>query len=319
MNMPPSDLRVAASDAAAAPGFMLPARDHRLDVPPDEQLQLVRVAAKSAGNLRGLRQMVAAWEAVAEKCDLAFEEMVRLAVFRLEVERDLGAELAQTVSQGRPKKRSPEVTFSSSHELPDGVTKQQAAKYRALAAVPEAAFRAYVERSRDQRKLPSASGARRHAAPARAPHRSVPSRRARSSDTLELPASVIEAVGRVFTPDVCVGNAGAGASGRVAARTKNVFDELAGDVLVADCPEPGPWLEMLQRLRKKGQVRDAVVVLSAVTWESWFRALVMGGWTVCFVEGVRTWEGVGVVVAHAGTRHRAFRLVFTALGAIVSS
>src|SRR5436190_14341137 len=145
MNMPPSDLRVAASDAAAAPGFMLPARDHRLDVPPDEQLQLVRVAAKSAGNLRGLRQMVAAWEAVAEKCDLAFEEMVRLAVFRLEVERDLGAELAQTVSQGRPKKRSPEVTFSSSHELPDGVTKQQAAKYRALAAVPEAAFGAYVE------------------------------------------------------------------------------------------------------------------------------------------------------------------------------
>src|SRR5688572_17289359 len=95
----------ALAHASFAPLVKLPRDAAPLIVPPDEHLRLVRLDAKSAGNLKGLRQMVAAWEAVAEKCDLAFEEMARLAVFRLEVERDLGAELAQTVRHGGDRSR----------------------------------------------------------------------------------------------------------------------------------------------------------------------------------------------------------------------
>src|SRR5688572_16318115 len=88
------DLPPALALGSFAPLAKLPRGAAPLVVPPDEHLRLARLDAKSAGNLKGLRQMVAAWEAVAEKCDLAFEEMARLAAFRLEVERDLGEELA---------------------------------------------------------------------------------------------------------------------------------------------------------------------------------------------------------------------------------
>src|SRR5688572_16370147 len=122
-------------------------REGGLAVPADDHLRLILAEAKLTGRLRDLRQMVAAWEAVAEKCDLVFEEMVRLAVFRLDVERDLGAELAQTVRHGGDRSRSARATLLDGG-LPDGITKQQAAKYRALAAIPDQAFRAYVEKAR---------------------------------------------------------------------------------------------------------------------------------------------------------------------------
>jgi hypothetical protein len=60
---------------------------------PSEQLALMRAQTKAAGILKDLKELAAAWEEVAKKCDLACEEMVKL---RLDVERDLGAQLAQS-------------------------------------------------------------------------------------------------------------------------------------------------------------------------------------------------------------------------------
>ena len=59
---------------------------------PSEQLARMRAQTKAAGILKDLKELAAAWEEVAKKCDLACEEMVKL---RLDVERDLGAQLAQ--------------------------------------------------------------------------------------------------------------------------------------------------------------------------------------------------------------------------------
>ena len=86
MNAHASEARAVGVEVTAP--ALWAASEKGLVVPADEQLRLVRLDAKSAGTLQGLRQMVAAWEAVAEKCALAFHELVRLAVFRLEVERE---------------------------------------------------------------------------------------------------------------------------------------------------------------------------------------------------------------------------------------
>lgn len=97
------------------PQGMLPDRPSRpapkpelsLVVPDAAHLLQLRERAREAEELPGLRKLVAAWQAAAEKCDLAFEELTRLAVYRLEVERDLGAHLAQTVHRGGHRAKSP--------------------------------------------------------------------------------------------------------------------------------------------------------------------------------------------------------------------
>jgi hypothetical protein len=138
----------------------------QLIVPSSGQFALIRAEAKAAGTLSNLQRMVAAWQAVAEKCDLAFAEVLRLAVFRLEVERDLGVHLAQTVHRGGNRSKSPRATL-----LPDGVTKKQSAAYQKLAAIPDEVFRAYIEKAKAAGTLPSSAGARRSAWP-QAPRKS---------------------------------------------------------------------------------------------------------------------------------------------------
>jgi len=61
-------------------------------------------------------------ERFAVICSLKFEELMRLAVFRLEVERELGAQVAETVNHSRRRQLSSEGTFDSS-DLPDGMTR----------------------------------------------------------------------------------------------------------------------------------------------------------------------------------------------------
>lgn len=284
-------------------------------VPAPEALAMMRQAANRDGSLRDLRQMVAAWEAVAAKCDLAFEELVRLAVFRLEVERDLGAQLAQTVRRGGDRSKSPRETLLSG-ALPWGITKQQAAKYRALAAIPDAKFQAYLLRSREERRVPTASGARRCiASPATRPRRAT---RSSAAEVLqpELPEAAIDAIGRIMTPDVCVGDPKMTAKRRVTPDAPDALAQLAGDVVVCVCPDPATWLPALQRLRQRAKLAQALVVLPAAVWADWFRLLGDDTWTVCFLSGVRSEDGVGVCVAHHGARASAFRVAFGSIGAL---
>jgi hypothetical protein len=198
-------MKVEASSAGGDPGRLLPAvvlasgglvssapaLGLGLTLPPHEDLGLLRQTARRDGTLKDLRQMVAAWEAVAARCDLAFEELVRLAVFRLEVERDLGSELAQTVRHGGDRSRSSRATLLDG-ALPPGITKQQAAKYRALAGIPQQAFQDYLAESRKARKVPNATAARRFVRPARPKaDENTPRLRARQ---LVVPSAILDAI-----------------------------------------------------------------------------------------------------------------------------
>ncbi|MFN7588919.1 MAG: hypothetical protein ACK501_05085, partial [Planctomycetota bacterium] len=98
-------------------------------IPSQGQLTLLREQARAEGKLHDLREQLAALFAVGERFGIVQAELVRLAVARLEVERDIGGQLSVEVRQGRPRKRSPRVTFSSS-PLPAGISKQQAMRFR---------------------------------------------------------------------------------------------------------------------------------------------------------------------------------------------
>jgi hypothetical protein len=293
---------------------LLPADGTPLVVPSDRQLAVMREQAKRDGTLHDLRQALAACKDVAAKCRGAHEQHVRLGLCLLEVERDLGVLLTQTVSRGRPKKRSHDATFSKSHELPSDITKQQALRYRALAAIPEEAFRAYLAHAASANSVPSAAGAKRFGVPAEPKPR--PAKREKQSEALELPAAVFDAISRIMTPDVCVGTGNVGAKACVAPDAKDIFDRLRGDVVVLKCPDPAKWLTELRRRRSKGQVQQAVVVLLAEVWTSWFRELRETEWSMCFLEGVRAEHGAGVIVAHHGARASAFRVALGSLGAL---
>jgi hypothetical protein len=146
--------------------------------------------------------MVSAMQAAAAKCDLAYEEMVRLAVYRLEVERDLGAHLAQTVVRGRPTKRCPGGTFSGSG-LPEGISKKQSVAYQRLAAIPVAVFQRYLEAVREARRFPTTRGAQAFASE-RKPRVVRPAKKVRVSRTT-VDAELVESIRRLGGIDVIVG------------------------------------------------------------------------------------------------------------------
>ena len=128
-------------------------------IPSQGQLTLLREQARAEGKLHDLREQLAALFAVGERFGIVQAELVRLAVARLEVERDIGGQLSVEVRQGRPRKRSPRVTFSSA-TLPAGISKQQAMRFRELARVPESLFQDYLRAVAADGRLPTSTGAR---------------------------------------------------------------------------------------------------------------------------------------------------------------
>lgn len=117
-------------------------------VPSRGQLTILREQARADGTLHDLREQLAALFSVGERFGVVYSELVRLAVAKLEVERDIGNQLAECLRRGRPQKRSPRVTFSEAR-LPEGVTKQQAMRFRDLARVSEPLFQSYLESVRN--------------------------------------------------------------------------------------------------------------------------------------------------------------------------
>lgn len=299
-----SELAATATDVALA-ASPVPVGSGAIVVPAHAELALLLSQAKAAGTLKDLRQTIAAWQAVAEKCDLVFEEFVRLAVFRLQVERELGAHLSQTVQRGGDRSKCPRATL-----LPEGVSKKQSSTYQKLAAIPEDVFRAYVEKSREVRKVPSSAGARRFASPTktRAPARS----RNRDGTVSGVPDVVVDACVRCLGEiAVLVGKAEV----KAAACVKGLSDlskVARGAILVATSTDPAESLRCIARLREKGRIGEAIVVLPQHINASWLTSLNCGPWSLCL-----PFEGGTPLVAHIGGHARGFALVFARLGVVV--
>ncbi len=285
-------------------------------VPSAQHLAAVLAKADDLSKLTDLHTLASVHEDLAKKCNLAFEESLRLAVFRLEVERKLGAELAQLVHRGGHGSKSTRLTSNrggTSSPLPEGITKQMAAKYRALAAIPETTFRAYVEHVREQRRLPTANGARAYSRGA-APKTMGKRARAKSaSATAVLPASVVDAL-RAFLGHVDV------RVGRLDVRTTREFAagefasrDLRGRVLFAECHDPTRWLSELDALRTRTRIEEAVVVLSTRELSTWVQQL-GAGWQCCFVAGA-----TGCAVAYCGPRTHLFAVAMLPTGVVISA
>lgn len=281
---------------------------HALDrIPSDQQFELMLASADGAEGLRDLRKLMAAAEAVAKQCDLAFEEMLRLAVNRLRVERELGRQLAQATGRGGVGSKSHRVTSKrggASNPLPAGVTKQEAQRYRLLASVPDIAFARYLEEAREKRTIPTAAGARRLV---REPRERSPRKASPSAAEIVLSPEVLDWITRIMEVDVLVGAANIPAAKRVRWNPDPNQFSLAGNVFVSDCKQPDVWLPELVRLHKCAAIERVVVALRAEVWEPWFRLLTRE-WRCCFLSGHKSNVG-GLLLAHHGVRGAAFSAV----------
>jgi len=296
---------------------LVPGRPELALVPSSEHLLRLRGEAKQNGTLTNLRQMVAAWQAVAEKCNLAFEEMTRLAIYRLEVERDLGAHLTQQVQHGGDRSRYARRTL-----LPDDITKNQCSAYKRLAAIPEDVFRAYLADAHGKDRVPSSRGARAFAASAgqKTPATKTPKKKKRGRSAAQeaaIPAEVLECLAGFMTLDVIVGDADVPSKKRVAADSKVAIEQLRGDVLVAQCPDPARWLGAIEQARRETRVSRAIVVLPAATLPEWIVGMEHGDWLLCCLRNVRDSSGHAVMLAHIGERPSVFRLAFWSLGVVL--
>ncbi len=224
-------------------------------------------------------------------------------------------ELSQTVRRGGNRPKLPQGTLLRSHGLPEGVSRKQSMVYQQLAAVPEPVFRGYLDACRANRVVPSSTGARKHGRHASRRGQARPGKHVLTG-LLELPSSVLEAVGKIMTPDVLVGSAKIRSPQHVAPDAQDVFERLAGRVFVASCPDPSRWVPKLQELRASGRIARVVFAAPAEVWERWFDQMVRGGWAICFLQDHRA-GAVGRLVAHLGEKPAAFRLAMNAVGPVV--
>lgn len=302
--VPPSGGQADAPNAALPVPAML-----SIAVPSPQQFEIARVEAREAGKSQDLHRMVSAMQAAATKCDLAYEEMVRLAVYRLEVERDLGAHLAQTVARGRPTKRCPRGTISASG-LPEGVSKKQSVAYQRLAAIPVALFQRYLEAVREARKFPTTRGAQAFASE-RKPRVVRPAKKARVSRA-SVDAELLESIRRCLGDiDVVVGKLSIPARRPIEA-VESLSATVRGQVLLVAADQAKAALPLVSRLVAAGTVAESVVLLPRDLDDGWLRGLRSGRWSVCLPV-----DGSKCVVAHIGARSRAFSLVFDALGPVL--
>jgi hypothetical protein len=301
---------MAGAPSQQPPGAPPRAADDAPALPALARLEGVLASTHDVEALARLRSFAAAHEDVARHCRLAYAEFARLAVFRLRVERKLGATLMQVVRHGGHRPRSTRETSPGGGRLPAGVTKQMAARYRQLARIAEGVFEAYLERARAAGQPPSANGARAFAAAADG--RSRTPRQGRSPAPAALPAAVLETVQRFLGAiDVQVGTAELGLRAAVALPRVQP-GKLRGRVLVAECTEPGFWLPRLARCQRAGACTELVALLPAATGAPWFRHVGDSDWLLCLVSGAPA-----LLVAYHGPRRHLFALAFRPLGAVL--
>jgi hypothetical protein len=120
-----------------------------------------------------------------------------------------------------------------------------------------------------------------------------------------------------MTPDVCVGRTPSSAKLWLKPTDKAVLQQLCGDVIIVECPDPSAWFPALRRLRSKACVNQIVVVCAAEVWSDWFRELRETDWSVAFATGARAADGAGLLVAHQGARASAFRCALAQVAAVL--
>ena len=281
-------------------------------VPSTEQFQLVRAEAKETGRTQELHRMVAAWQAAASKCHLAFEELVRLAVFRLQVERDLGTHLAQTVRHGGDRARSSRSILLEDGGLPNYVSPNQSAAYQALAAIPEDVFQGYVETARGKRKIPSSRGARAFAEPRKSAAARAKKPSTASVSSRALSPQLIDACVRCLGDiNVLVGKAKVKAALTIEAKG-DLTKKARGKVLVVEAPFSEASLRSVTKLRIGGVIEEAIVVLPREINPAWFPVFGDGQWAICFPS-----DPGSPIVAHIGSHARGFSLVFSEVGVVM--
>lgn len=312
-------MSAAESEGDRVPDPELPARIEMAALPSPERFMQLRVDARESGTQKDLHKLVSAWQAVAKQCNMAFEELTRLAVYRLEVERDLGNHLAQTVHRGGDRAKSPRDALLRDGRLPKEITRKQSRIYQSLAALPEEVFRTYLKHTYLRHVLPSSRGARGFKVPGgqAGPGRIHKRRRlAKESGPDALPAEVIDCIAAIMTPDIVVGHADLRAGRRVDVGNASL-DQLTGEVFVAQCRGPARWLAAIVELRRAALIKRAVVALPADPCAEWFAALEHGDWLLCFVQRPMGNDGKGLMLAHIGDRPSAFRLACRSLGVVV--
>jgi hypothetical protein len=296
----------------------LAAKGGLVAVPTKEQFEIVRTGARESGKVHELHRMVSAMQAAAAKCDLAHEEMVRLAEFRLQLERDLGAYLVQHVHRGGDRANAPRVRLLRDGGLPEWVTRKKSASYRELALIPDDVFRNYFEEVRKRHQVPSSRGARSFACgkkptPIRS-KRDYATRGTPSASSAEPGANLLEACLRCLgTIDVLVGNVKANVNAAVRLDAdQGLSKKLRGKVLIVEAVAPEVVMRSVAAQRLAGAVQEAVVVLPRDVNHAWFAALGEGPWSCCVPR-----EPGSPIVAHIGGHGRGFALVFARLGVLL--
>lgn len=273
-------------------------------VPSPEVLERARRLALETETGPDLRQRVIVLEQAARRCGAAFEEVIRLSLFRLNLERDIGRMLGRSLVRGGDRSRSSTSTLRNL-----GLSKNQSSRLQRLAAIPEDVFQAYAAASVSSRKLPSARGALNYGARGgqgevgEVSDSQVDGHAMRSAEAAALRhlGSVDFALGFREELEVdgrCLRSAeGVKLRGRVMAlvgRDDELVDQLAG-------------------LAASGVVEDCVALLRRRADCRWLRRIASGAWSICLVR-----PGSDVIAAHCGGRRRSFELVFRQVGIVLS-
>ncbi len=269
-----------------------------------QQLQMVLDSIECVEEMHSLHEQVAAWQDVQKRMAAANEQIVKIATVRLRLERKIGQHLAQTVYQGRPRKRSDRLTFSASARLPDGINKQRASWYRSIALVPEEMFEAFLTDRANKGKPPSATALLKILPGREARTRTAkrtddpqlfeavlvvePTEKVRLAATMATPAIILDIVARVFGEvDVLVGDGDVPCARKCKASVLRPND-LRGCVVVLDCPDPATWLPKLAALRRSATIEQVAVVLAAENSAAWFIQAALDEWVFGFVPGGET-------------------------------
>jgi len=280
--------------------------------PPQKAMEAALAAAADVPSLQILHVKAAAVEGVAKDVHVPFEDLCRLAEFRIEIECEIGVLLSQTVHPGRPAKLSRDVIITEAG-LPPGISPNMSSRCQRLAAIPtEFVKRCFLE-ARRKGRVPSPEGLLRSAGFKKSPT-TKPRTRRKTPSTVDCPSVVADAISRFLKVGTCVGDVAQFASAKKVPAVLKSIEKLRGIVFVADCPDPDEWLPELAQAERKRQVEEVAVLLPAGTAENWFVRIIEGGWQCCFLRGQPA-----RMVAYHGERKHAFWLVMRSLGCVMEA
>lgn len=268
--------------------------DSRWRLAADHELAAALAACPRIEDLERLRRQVRTAESIAKEGQLVQADLVRLGCLRLQIERRLGAVLAQTVKRGGRGSKSPTATSKRggcSVGLPDGVTKQQAHRWRQLARCPDEDFAAGLAEAAAGGRVPAVTS---FLAAVRKPARRTTVRPGASVELAQQLAAT-------FGGWTC----GVG----VPQSSTELVDRpdpapLRGQVWIGGSRDPGGWLRVLQAAHRATRIREAVVHAAVAPDQPWFRELVGGPWLLHLLGPDRG----GGMLCYLGPRERMFAL-----------